>query len=96
MLAQLLVLAVLTEAATELVKDVTERGFTIAQLVALVFGQVAAWGVGLDFFSLVGIDGAPWLGYVGTAFGGLVISRGANYIHSLWDRIGAVGGGQGA
>lgn len=96
MLAQLLVLAVLTEAVTELVKNIKDNGWNFPRLSALVFGQVVAWGTGLDLLALVGVTGADWLPYVGIVLTGLALSRGANYVHDLWDRIGAVGGGQGA
>jgi len=87
MLAQLVVLAVLTEAVTELAKDVVSKGFAFSELAALLFGQIVAWGTGMDLLSAVGIEGAPWLTYVGIVLTGLVVSRGANYIHGLWDRL---------
>lgn len=94
MLTQWLLAAVVTEAVVELVKNVWEKGFTVSQVFALAFGQVVAWGGGLDFFAFVGVGGHAALHYLGVVVGGLVISRGANYVHDVWDRIGAVGGGR--
>jgi len=87
-LATVVLLAVLCEAVTELAKGIYDDGFTFSQVVALLFGQAVAWGVGVDLLALAGIEGAAWLSYVGTALAGLVISRGAGYVHSLADRLG--------
>jgi len=86
-LATVVLLAVLCEAVVELVKAVVEDGFSYPQLAALLFGQAVAWGVGVDLLALAGIEGTAWLAYVGTALAGLVISRGAGYVHSLADRL---------
>jgi len=86
-LATVVLLAVLCEAVVELVKGIAEDGFSFPQLAALLFGQAVAWGVGVDVFALAGIEGAAWLAYIGTALAGLVISRGAGYVHALADRL---------
>lgn len=92
MLIELLLLAVLVEAATEIVKDIRNKGLTFHQVVALVFGQLLAWGSGLNVLMMVGVEGSPWLSYVGYVLTGLIISRGAGYVHALWDRLAAVKG----
>src|SRR5690606_8535996 len=89
-LATLVLLAVLCEAVVELVKGTAADGFAFPQLAALRFGQAVAWGVGVDLFALAGITGERWLGYVGTALAGLVVSRGAGYVHALADRLATV------
>jgi len=86
-LTTVILLAVLCEAVVELVKGIVEDGFQYPQLAALLFGQAVAWGVGVDLLALAGIEGAAWLSYVGTALAGLVVSRGAGYVHSLADRL---------
>lgn len=86
-MAELLILAVLVEAVTELVKDIHRKGLSPHQLVALALGQVLAWGAGINVFDMVGVEGEDWMNYVGKTLSGLIMSRGANYVHKVWDRI---------
>lgn len=87
MLAELLILAAVTESVSELVKDFAKNGLTIGRITAVVFGQVIAWGTSLNLLEGIGITGADWLVYIGIALTGLVIGRGGNYVHDFMDRV---------
>lgn len=98
MLEKMLILAGLTEAITELAKSISDsfkNGLDFPKLLALLFGQVVAWGTSVDLLALVGIEGAGWLPYVGIILTGLAVSRGANFLHDLLDRVGFMGAGGG-
>ena len=78
----LLVIALLGEAIWETAKMVWQNGKLSADRIgALIVGVALTVGSGLDIFTLVGISlKIPYLGMILT---GILISRGANFIHDL-------------
>lgn len=82
----LLVIALLGEAIWEAAKMVWQNGkLSVDKIGALVIGLLLAIGTGLDLFAMVGVPlHIPYLGMILT---GLLISRGANFIHDLMASI---------
>jgi hypothetical protein len=78
----LLVIALLGESIWETLKMVWQTGKLSADKVgALIVGIALTVGTGLDLFALVGVPiHIPYLGMILT---GILISRGANFIHDL-------------
>ena len=78
----LLVIALLGEAIWETLKMVWQTGKLSADKIgAIIIGIALAVGSGLDIFMVVGISlKIPYLGMILT---GVLISRGANFIHDL-------------
>ena len=83
---KLIVLALIGEALWETLKMTWQQGkFSIDRLGALIVGLLLAVGTGLDLFSLVQIPlNIP---YLGMALTGVLISRGANFVHDLLKKI---------
>lgn len=78
----LLVIALLGEAIWETLKMVWQTGkLSTDKIGAIIIGIALAVGSGLDIFTVVGISlRVPYLGMILT---GILISRGANFIHDL-------------
>lgn len=82
----LLVIAVLAEAVWETCKMVWQNGkLNIDRVGALVVGLLLAIGTGLDLMFMVGIP--IKIPYVGRILTGLLISRGANFVHDILQSI---------
>ncbi len=81
-------LAVVVEALTEYIKNITAAGSRKAvwiQLGALVMGIVVCAASGADLFAALNVHFAvPWMGCVLT---GVFVSRGANYINDLMKKV---------
>ena len=84
MFATWIVLAVLVEAITQYIKDIF-NGFNPDKLMALIVSLLVAFGAGVDVFEMVGIDFI--VPYVGMIFAAIIMSRGANAVHDIWDKI---------
>ena len=82
----LLVIALLGEAIWETAKMVWQNGKLSADRIgALAIGIVLSVGAGLDIFTVVGVSlKVPYLGMI---FTGILISRGANFVHDLMASI---------
>jgi len=78
-------LAVVLEAVVEYIKDIFNGEFVLEKLVAIVLGVLFAFGAGIDIFEMVEID--FHIPYVGTMILGLFISKGANVVHDIFDRL---------
>lgn len=78
----IIVLALVGEAVWETLKLTWQQGkISIDRIGALVLGLLLALGTGLDLMKLVGVPMAiPILGVILT---GILISRGANFLHDL-------------
>lgn len=83
----IVVLALIGESIWETFKMTWDKGkLSIDRLGAILVCVVVAYGAGADIFELIGIPlNIP---YVGMFFTGLLASRGANFIHDLYKRIG--------
>lgn len=81
-------LAVVVEALTEYIKNITAAGSRKAvwiQLGALVMGIVVCAASGADLFAALNVHFAvPWMGCILT---GVFVSRGANYINDLMKKV---------
>ena len=82
-LTQLALAAILTEKLWESLKLIWEKKkLSIDRVGALVLGITIALGTGIDLFATVGLPiNIPYLGLILT---GIIISRGANFIHDLF------------
>lgn len=82
----LLVIAVLAEAVWETLKMVWDKGkVSIDRIGAIVIGLLIALGTGFDILKIVDVPiNIPYLGIILT---GILISRGANFIHDLLGKV---------
>ena len=78
----ILIAAVLTEAVWETFKPVWEKGkINLDRIGSLAVGVIVAVVAKADICSALGLDMAyPVVGYIVT---GMLISRGANFVHDL-------------
>lgn len=82
----LLVLATIGEAVWETLKLFWQNGkLNMDRLGALAVGELLSIGTGLDLLNLVGIP--MKIPFVGVILTGLLISRGANFIHDILSSI---------
>ncbi|MGI6412132.1 MAG: hypothetical protein ACOXZ5_00395 [Syntrophomonadaceae bacterium] len=81
-LNQLILLAILAESIWETVKPIWEKKkLNVDKLGSIAVSIIITVGTGIDLFTMVGIPiNVPYLGLVLT---GIIISRGANFIHDL-------------
>lgn len=91
------VVGLLVEAVVQtlrLVYDQATRKISIPIILSLVVGLIAAFGANLSIFdALPQTIAAPnWLG---CALTGILVSRGSNFIHDLWNRINLSGSSKG-
>ena len=85
MMIKIIVLAILCEAIWENLKMIWENGkFNINRLGALMLGVILALATQLDLFKILDIEIIP---VIGSIFTGILISRGANFIHDLLTKI---------
>lgn len=78
----LIVLALIGEAIWETLKLTWQNGkVSVDRVGALAIGLLLAVGTGLDLMAMVGVP--LKIPYVGMILTGLLISRGANFIHDL-------------
>lgn len=82
----ILAVAVVSEAVWETLKMTWEQGkVQVDTIGAIVIALVIAFAAGIDVFEVVGAPlGVPFLGI---ALTGLLISRGANVVHDIFNRI---------
>ena len=82
----LIILALIGEALWETLKLTWQNGkLSIDRVGALLIGELLAIGTGLDLMAMVGVP--LKIPYVGMILTGLLISRGANFIHDLLQSI---------
>lgn len=82
----LVIMALLCEAIWETLKMVWQNGkFSIDRIGALICGVIVALVVKVDMFSLVGLTQSTSI--IGIVLTGIVISRGANFVHDLINTI---------
>lgn len=86
MVTQLIIIAILVEALTEVFKSMFKDGkFEKANIVSIVVGLLLAFTINLDLFEVIGL--IPMIPYVGVVATGLLISRGANVVHDVMSKI---------
>ena len=80
------IVAFIVEAVWETLKMIWQQGkVSIDRIGALVVGLLVAFASGIDLFVLVELP--LQVPYVGLALTGILISRGANFIHDLLKKI---------
>lgn len=78
--------AILIEAVWENLKMVWKKGkFNVNKIGALLVSILICVLVGIDLFSLLGLTMS--VPYVGSVLTGILMSRGANFIHDLFNKI---------
>lgn len=78
----LVTLALIGESVWETSKTVWQQGkLNVDRIGAIVIGLLLSIGSGLDLMAIVGIP--IQIPYVGMILTGLLISRGANFVHDL-------------
>ncbi len=83
---QLVVLALIGESVWETLKMVWQEGkLCIDRVGALVIGLLVAFVTGADILALINMP--AFVPYVGIALTGILISRGANFVHDLIKKI---------
>ena len=82
----IVIIALVAEAVWETLKMTWQEGkVSIDRIGAIVVSILIAFGAGIDLFVVVGVPlNIPLLGILLT---GLLISRGANFIHDLYSKI---------
>lgn len=93
MMIQLIILALLSEAIWENLKMIWENGkFSINRLGALILSIIIAVGTKIDLFELLNLN--MFIPILGSVFTGILISRGANVIHDLLNKIQSLNEGE--
>lgn len=78
----LIILALIGESIWETLKMTWQNGkLNIDRIGALIVGLLLAFGSKLDFMEAVGVPIV--IPYLGTILTGLLISRGANFVHDI-------------
>ncbi|WP_139904897.1 hypothetical protein [Clostridium thermarum] len=86
-ITKILILAMISEAVWETFKMTWQNGKLSADRIgAMVIGILIAISTGIDIMELVEIP--IFIPYLGTILTGLLISRGANFIHDLLSSAG--------
>jgi len=94
-LAIVAVAGLLIESCVETIEWVITREFLRQRLIALGVAELIAFVFGLNILPALGIvppEGSALVGaapYIGAALTGLLLSRGSNYVHDLFGRLGA-------
>ena len=83
----LVIIALMCEAVVETLKMTFEKGkFKVDRIIALAVGVLIALVTNADLLSLTGITSKVPI--VGVILTGILISRGANFIHDLISKLG--------
>lgn len=82
----LITLGTLVEAVVEVIKSIFEGGkVNKVVLLSIFVGVIFAFALQVDIFELLEI--AIYIPHVGTVATGLIVSRGANFVHDLLDKL---------
>lgn len=83
---QIVVMGFLVEAVWENLKMIWQNGhIEFDKVGALLVGLIIAFTIQVDIFLVIGLD--PLIPFVGVVATGILISRGGNYIHDLFQRL---------
>ena len=84
--AQLVIVAILIEAIWENIKMVWQNGkFSIDKIGALVISVLICILAKIDIFPIVNLS--IMVPVIGSIFTGIIVSRGANFVHDLFNKI---------
>ena len=85
-ISAILVMAVIVEAVIDYVKTwAVDKKIQWQKIFAVIFGIVISFVYCLDIPALVGIESR--VDYIGYVLTGVLISRGSNYIHDLYNNL---------
>lgn len=85
-ITQLIVIAILVEAIWENLKMTWQNGkFSVDKVGALVIGIVVCLFAKIDIFKMLEMPLS--ISYLGSIFTGIICSRGANFVHDLYNKI---------
>lgn len=90
-ITSVIILAAIGEAVWETLKMVwQENKLNADRIGALILGEVLAFGTGLNLMDIVGV---PFkIDVIGIILSGILISRGANFLHDLLATVGNLPG----
>jgi hypothetical protein len=84
--AQLVIVAILIEAIWENLKMIWQNGkFSIDKIGALVISVLICVLAKIDIFPIVNLSVS--IPVIGSIFTGIIVSRGANFVHDLFNKI---------
>ena len=82
--------AVVVESIVNIVKTIEQKNkdpwYWGALVLGLIAGVFIGWNWDIDFFKIAGIGEGRIL-IAGSILTGLMMSRGANFVNDLWDRL---------
>lgn len=83
------IVALVGEAIWETIKMTWQHGkVNIDRIGALIVGLIIAIAAGIDIMDIIGIP--MRIPYVGTVLTGVLISRGANFVHDILETVSSV------
>lgn len=85
-LAFIVIAALLCESVLETMKTIWSNGkLDLTRLLAIILGMVICFAFNVDIFYLFGlVSPVP---FIGSLFTGIIISRGANFVHDLYKAL---------
>lgn len=86
-MSKIIIIAILCEAVWETLKMTWQKDkyLTIDRIGALAIGVLIAFATNVDILELVGIESS--IPNIGILFCGILISRGANFIHEFYNKL---------
>lgn len=83
------IVALVGEAIWETIKMTWQHGkVNIDRIGALIVGLIIAIAAGIDIMDIIGVP--MKIPYVGTVLTGVLISRGANFVHDILETVSSV------
>ena len=87
---EITILAILVESLVQIIKSLFDNGkLNRTVLVSIAVGLLLAFTINLDIFEILGLEAR--IAFVGVIATGLLISRGANFVHDLIDKLQTIG-----
>lgn len=84
--SNVIILGLIGEALWETLKLVWQNGkISVDRIGTIVIGVLLAVGTGLDIMNIIGIP--MRIPYVGVVLTGLLLSRGANFLHDIFNSV---------
>ena len=89
-IGQLIILGFLVEAIVETIKMIFfKREFIKERITSLVVALILGFCFQIDIFPFLGIEGG--ISYVSIAFTAILLSRGGNFVHDLFQKLNKIG-----
>jgi len=86
--------AIIVESIVNIVKNIETKNkdwrYWVSLGLGLVLGVLISVAYDIDLFKIVGLEGQwAWVAYLGALLTGLIMSRGANVVNDIIDRLNA-------